>query len=77
LVVVDAGLERVALYTKSRLGGAVALELVDPDELVDAAILRNLAARDGGPRAVARVVAQLFRLGGHPDLAGFGGLAVI
>jgi hypothetical protein len=49
LVVVDAGLERRALDAEPCLGRAVTLDLVHPNQLVDAAAAGHLAARDEHP----------------------------
>ena len=68
MVVVDALLERSALHTKPRLGGAVALDLVHPDELVHASSGGQLVPRDGDPRLVLGVIAELMHLAA-PDLS--------
>ena len=69
MVEVDACLEGGALHAEPRLGGAVALHLVDPDHPVQPPPGRHGAARDDGPRAVALVVVELGSLRLHPHLS--------
>ena len=63
---VDSFLERRALDAEPRLGRAVALNLVDPDEFVDASARRKLVSSDGLPRGVHFVIVELLGLRLNP-----------
>ena len=54
------------MAAKSRLGRAVALDLVDPDEFVDASARRKLVSSDGLPRGVHFVIVELLGLRLNP-----------
>jgi len=72
LIEVDTLLERAALDAQPRLERAVALDLEDPRQLVQAATLGHLVGADALPRLVVRVVAQLLRHRFVPATAGLG-----
>ena len=63
LVVIDAGFQGRALNAQASFGSAVALRLIDPDELVNASARRYLVARDRDPGLVSSMIPELISLG--------------
>ena len=57
------------MNTKASLCGAVAFDLVDPDETVDASTGWLVVLGDDLPRAVGKVVLHLAGFGSRPRLA--------